>query len=89
MKRNGHCTFEAVFDSWNAHSDENINSGTILSFDVACMGSPVIIKSKQTSLRKNYEFLKGLEIIEKSRETREVCRYTSEHLIPNSVMVFR
>ena len=56
MKRNGHCTFKAVFDSWGACSDENINSGAILSFDAVCVGLPVIImlqKSKQTSLRKN------------------------------------
>ena len=34
-----------------AHSVEDINSGTILSYDVICAGSPVIItlqKSKQT-----------------------------------------
>ena len=40
-------------------SDENINTGVILSFDVVCVGSPVIImlqKSKQTSLRKILEF---------------------------------
>ena len=56
MKCNGHCTFEVVFDSWGTCSDENINSGAILSFDVVCMGSPVIImlqKSKQTSIREN------------------------------------
>ena len=44
------------FDFWGMCSDENINSrsGTILSFDAVCMGSPVIImfqKSKQTSFR--------------------------------------
>ena len=43
MKRNVHCTFEAVLDCWGARSDENINSGAILSFDAVCVGSPVII----------------------------------------------
>ena len=43
VKRNSHFTFESALDSWGTCSDENINSGTILSFDVICMGSPVII----------------------------------------------
>ena len=30
-------------DSWGVCSDENINSGAILSFDVVSMGLPVII----------------------------------------------
>ena len=47
MKRNGCCTFEAVIDSLGTHSDENITSGAILSFDVVCMGSPVIIMLKK------------------------------------------
>ena len=41
---------------WSGHARL---AGTILSFDVACMGSPVTIllqKSKQTSLRKNFKF---------------------------------
>ena len=37
MKHNGHVTFESITDSWNMRSDENINSGTILSFDAVCM----------------------------------------------------
>ena len=32
-----------VIDSWGVCSDENINSGAILSFDVVSMGLPVII----------------------------------------------
>ena len=43
MKRNGHFTFESVTDSWGSPPDEKINSGAILSFDVVCAGSPVII----------------------------------------------
>ena len=42
-------------DRWGAHSDEDIDSGAILSFDVVCMGSPLIImlqNRKQTSTRK-------------------------------------
>ena len=35
--------FRAVFDSWGVRSNENINSGAILSFDAVCVGSPVII----------------------------------------------
>ena len=56
-ERNGHCTFKD-FDSCGVRSDENINSGVLLSFDVVCVGSPAIImlqKSKQTSLR-NFKF---------------------------------
>ena len=54
------------------------------------MGSPVIMfqKSKQTSLRKKLSSIRDHR--KKNRETREVaytCRYTSEHLIPNSVLV--
>ena len=41
--RNGHFTFKSVIDSWGVSSDENVNSGVILSFDVVCVGSPVII----------------------------------------------
>ena len=33
-----------VFNSWGVCSDENINSGAILSFDVVCTGSPVTKK---------------------------------------------
>ena len=52
---------ESVIDSWGIHSDENINSGIILSFNAVCAGSPVIImlqKGKQTSIRKirNFKF---------------------------------
>ena len=43
MKCNGHFTFESVIDSWGACSDKNINSGVILSFDVVCVSTPVII----------------------------------------------
>ena len=32
--------------SWGARSDENINSGTIFSFDTVCVGSPVIMLNK-------------------------------------------
>ena len=49
-KRNDHFTFKSVIDSWDMHSDENINSGAILSFDVVYVDSPVIIllqKNKQ------------------------------------------
>ena len=31
-----------VSDSWDMRSDKNINSGTILSFDAVCVGSPVL-----------------------------------------------
>ena len=41
MKHNGHFTFESMIDS--VCSDKNINSGTILSSDVVCIGSPFII----------------------------------------------
>ena len=44
---NGHCTFEVVFDSWGMRSDENIYSGAIRSFDVVCVGSPVIMLQKK------------------------------------------
>ena len=36
-------SFEPVIDNWGACADENTNSGTILSFDVVYVGSPVII----------------------------------------------
>ena len=36
MNHNVHFTFEPITDSWGAHSDENINSGAILSFDADC-----------------------------------------------------
>ena len=35
--------FRRNINSWGMCSDENINFGAILSFDVVCMGSPVII----------------------------------------------
>ena len=57
-------------------SDEKINLGTILSYDVVCAGSPVIImlqKSKQTNKYKEFLFSFSDHVyIEKSRETREV-----------------
>ena len=37
---------EAVVDSLGARSDENINSGAILSFDVVCVGSPVKVNKQ-------------------------------------------
>ena len=40
---NGHFTFESVINSWGMCSDENTNSGALLSFDVVCTSSPVTI----------------------------------------------
>ena len=35
--------FELVIDTWGMRLGKNINSGTILSFDAVCLGSPVIL----------------------------------------------
>ena len=32
-------TFKSVIDSWGVHSDENVNSGALISFDAVCVGS--------------------------------------------------
>ena len=64
MKRNGHCTFKAVFDSWGARSDENINSDAILSFDAVCVGSPVIImlqKKLTDKFKEKFEILSSIK----------------------------
>ena len=43
MAEHNHFTFKSIIDSLGVCSNENINSGAILSFDVVCVGSPVII----------------------------------------------
>ena len=50
---NGHFSFQSVIDSWGIHSDENINSGTVLSYDAVCTGSPVIIMLQKSKQKEN------------------------------------
>ena len=61
-----------VIDNWGACLDENSISGTILSFEAAYAGAPVIISSIKDLEKK----------VGKKREVTYTCRYTSEHLIP-------
>ena len=62
MKHYGHLTFQCVIDYWDTHLDAKIFYGmpsAIISFNVVHVDLAVIIvllKSKQTSRRKNYKF---------------------------------
>ena len=55
MNHNVHFTFEPITDSWGAHSDENINSGAILSFDADCK-----VTDSQTTSDVDNRLLSGL-----------------------------
>ena len=68
MKCNGLFALESIINSWGAHSDEKINSGAILSFDVVCAGSPVIIMSQKKEINK---YIRKIRILSLNRDHRK------------------
>ena len=54
----------SVINCLGEHSDKNINSGPVLSFDVVCTGSPVIAMLQKCKKNKCEENLRILSLID-------------------------
>ena len=70
MKHHGHSTFESVIDNRGMCSDENFISGTILSFDEVCVGSPVIVMLQKKLTNRYKEKLGILSSIRDHRKQK-------------------